>query len=203
MRALKRPARRAVVELAVRPKQCVVARRALRRREARRDVVWHRSAERLCAHPCRLVAAVAIRVRRREGVVVSRVAIGASHDFPGRLQLVRACQRPAGGAVIKDRRGPRYGVVAGGAVRCCERHSRRWVRRVIRSLPGRQVALRIPAVCRRDRQTVVVVDMAGGAAWHLAAVGYQRVRIRQREAKRGVVKLAVGPLRDRVAGRAG
>ena len=77
------------------------------------------------------------------------------------------------------------------------------MRRVIRGLPGRQVTLRISAICRPDRQTVVVVDMAGGAAWHLAAVGHQCVRICQREAKCSVVKLAVGPLCDRVAGRTG
>jgi len=37
------------------------------------------------------MAPIAIRVRNREGVVVADMAIGASYDFTGRLQLVRAC----------------------------------------------------------------------------------------------------------------
>jgi len=47
------------------------------------------------------MAAVAIRVRRRQRVVVAHVAVGAGHDFTGRGHLVRTGQRPARGAVIK------------------------------------------------------------------------------------------------------
>ena len=54
--------------------------------------------------------------------------------------------------------------------------------RIVRRLPGRQVTLRIPAICRRNRQAVVVVDVAGGAR-HDFASGRQLVRIRQRKAR--------------------
>ena len=121
VRPLQRPARRAVIELAGRPQHGVVAGRALRGRETGRDVIRYCSAERLRAQPSGLVAAVAIRVRRREGVVVPHVAVGAGHHFPGWRHLVRARQRPARGAVIECRRGPRDGVMACRAVRCRKR----------------------------------------------------------------------------------
>jgi len=38
----------------------------------------------LRAQPSGLMAAVAIRVRHREGVIVADVAIGARHDLTGR-----------------------------------------------------------------------------------------------------------------------
>jgi len=95
-----------------------VARRALRGREARRDVIRYHSTHRRRALPSDLVAAVAIRVRRREGVVVAHVAVGAGHDFTGRRHLVRARQRPARGAMVKGCGGPGDGVVASRAVRC-------------------------------------------------------------------------------------
>ena len=47
------------------------------------------------------MAAVAIRVRHRESVVVAHVAVGAGHHFTGRRHLMRTGQRPARGAVIK------------------------------------------------------------------------------------------------------
>jgi len=78
-----------------------VARRALCGREARGDVIRYYSTHRRGALPSSLVAAVAIRVRYREGVVVAHVAVGAGHDFTGRRHLVRTCQRPARGAVVK------------------------------------------------------------------------------------------------------
>ena len=148
------------------------------------------------------MAAVAIRVRRREGVVVAHVAVGAGHDFTGRRHLVRTGQRPARGAVIEDRGIPSDCVVAGRTVRRRERRAGLWVHRVICCLPRRQVASRIAAVSRRDIQAVVVADVAGSARRYLAAVGHQRVRVCQREPKRVVVELPVGPPRDGMAGRA-
>jgi len=64
-------------------------------------VIWDHSTHRRGALPSGDVAAVAIRVRRREGEVVAHVAVGAGHDFPGRRHLVRARQRPARGSVVK------------------------------------------------------------------------------------------------------
>ena len=72
----------------------------------------------------------------------------------------------------------------------------RWV---IGLLPGGQMASGIPAVRQQGRQAVIVVDVAGSAGRHLAAVGHESMRIRQREPKCGVIELAVGPLGDGVA----
>lgn len=89
--------------------------------------------------------------------------------------------------MIEYRRGPCNCVVARRAVRCCKRRSRRGVRRIIRRLPGRQVALRIPAVRRRNRQAVVVVDVASGARYDFAR-GRQLVRICQRKPRGSMVE---------------
>ena len=159
-------------------------------------------AERCGALPGRHVAAVAIRVRCRESIVVPHVAIGAGHDLSRRCHLVRTRQRPARRAVVEGRRIPTDRVVAGRTVRRRERRAGLWVHRVICCLPRRQVASRIAAVSRRDIQAVVVADVAGSARRYLAAVGHQRVRVRQREPKRVVVELPVGPPRDGMAGRA-
>ena len=123
VRTLQRPARSAVIELASRPHHRVVAGRALSGREARRDVIRYRSTERLRAQPGSLVAAVAIRLRRCEGVVVAHVAVGAGHDFSGRRHLVRTRQCPACGAVIEDGGIPGDGVMARRAVRGGKRRS--------------------------------------------------------------------------------
>ncbi len=101
-----------------------MAGRANRRGETGRDVVRDGSTERCRALPSRLVTTVAIRVRRREGVIVAQVAVGAGHHFTRRRHLVRARQRPARGAVIKGCGGPGDGVVACRAVRCRKRRSR-------------------------------------------------------------------------------
>ena len=176
--------------------------RANRRWKTCRDVIRYRPTQRRRALPSSLVAAVAVRVRRRERVVVPHVAIGAGHHFPRRRHLVRARQRPARRAVIEHRRIPSDRVVASRTVRRRERRAGLWVRRVICCLPRRQVASRIAAVGRRYIQAVVVADVAGSAGRYLAAVGHQRVSVRQREPKRVVVELPVGPLRDGMAGRA-
>ena len=84
-------------------------------------MIRHRPTHRRGALPSRLVAAETICVCRRKGVVVPHVAVGAGHHFPGWRHLVRARQRPARGAVIECRRGPRDGVMACRAVRCRKR----------------------------------------------------------------------------------
>jgi len=86
-------------------------------------VIRYHSTERRGALPSDLVAAVAIRVRCREGVVVAHVAVGAGHDFTGRRHLVRTRQRETGGAVVEGCRGPGDRVVARRAVRCRIRRS--------------------------------------------------------------------------------
>jgi len=103
--------------------------------------------------------------------------------------------------VIEGRGSPRNRVVACRAICCSEGCSGRWVDGIVGLLPGREMASGVAAIRRRDRQIVVVVNVAGNAAWHLPAIGNQRVRIRQREAKGVVIELAIRPFRDRMAGR--
>lgn len=82
MRALQREARRRMVKLSVRPKYGVVASRTHGRREARGNVVRHTSTDCRRAVPRRLVATVAIRVRRRQVVVIPYMAVRAGDYFP-------------------------------------------------------------------------------------------------------------------------
>lgn len=111
--------------------------RTERSRKARGNVVRHSATKRRRAVPSRLVAAVAVRVRRGERVVVPYMAVRASHDFARRRHLVRARQRPAGCGVIEHHVRPQRRAVAGGAIRRRKRRARRRVRRIIRLLPGR------------------------------------------------------------------
>jgi len=181
------PARAGVIKFAIRPKQGVVARRTLRSREACGDVVGYAAAKRLRALPGGDVATITISIRRRERVIVVYVAIRAGHHFSSRRELVRSRQRPACGAVIKDRGVPCNRVVAGRAIRHRERRSGRGVRRVIRGLPGCQMALGVPTIRRRNRQAVVVADVAGSARRDQPS-GRQLMRIRQREASSCVIE---------------
>ena len=133
------------------------------------------------------MAPVTIRICGGESVIVPYVAIRAGHHFSGRHKLVGARQRPPGGAVIKYRGSPGDRVVAGRAIRCRKRRSGSWVRRIIRSLPGRQVTLGISAVRRCNRKAVVVVDMTRRAS-HDFTCRRELVRIRQRKARHGMVE---------------
>ena len=187
VRTLQGPARRAVIELASRPEHRVVAGRALRGREARRDVIRYRSTERLRAQPGGLVTAVAIRVRYREGVVVAHVAVGAGHDFTGRRHLVRTRQRPARGAVVEGCGSPGDGAVARRAVGRGKRGASCGVRRVVSGLPSCQMASGVAAVGRRNRQRVVIVDVARRAGRSFPRRRHL-VRIRQRETRGRVVE---------------
>ena len=78
------------------------------------------------------------------------------------------------------------------------RSRKRWPRsRVHRScglLPSRQMTSGVPAVRRRDRQCVVVVDMAG-------ETGHIRMAIRQQESGGAVIEQPIGPDRDGMATR--
>lgn len=67
--------------------------------------------------------------------------------------------------------------------------------RIIRLLPGRQVASRVSAIVRRNRQRIIVVNVAQIA-------GDVCVPIGQCESSRVVVKHSGRPRRDRVACRA-
>ena len=67
------------------------------------------------------------------------------------------------------------------AVRCSKLCARRFVHRIICRLPGRQMAGRVAAILRPDRQVVVVVDVARCA-------GHVGMSIGQQESCSGVVK---------------
>ena len=82
------------------------------------------------------------------------------------------------------------------AVRGRECRPCRGVHWIIRLLPSREVTLRIAAVGRRNVQRVVSVDVA------LAALD-SRVLVGKGETGRTVVKLAVSPCGDRMAGGTG
>jgi len=99
-------------------------------------VVWHISAKGGRAVPRRLVAAVAIRVRRREIIVVVDVAVRAGTHLARRRHLVRTCQRPAGNRVIESRRQKRDCIVTARAVRGCERCPGCRMHGAVRSLPA-------------------------------------------------------------------
>jgi hypothetical protein len=67
---------------------------------------------------------------------------------------------------------------------------------IIGSLPGGQVAAGISAIGRRNRQSIIVVDMAQGARYAGVSVG-------QRESSGVVIEYSGGPCRNRVASGAG
>jgi hypothetical protein len=64
------------------------------------------------------------------------------------------------------------------------------MRRIIRLLPGRQMASRVPAIGRRSRQVVVVIDVAGSARHVGMPIG-------QREPRQRMVKVGGLPCVNR------
>ena len=100
--------------------------------------------------------------------------------------------------MIKGVVGPHNRIVTGGAVGRSESRARSRVRRVVCVVPVGQMAAGISAVGRRDRQGVVVVDMALTAGRNIAG-RCQMVRVGQRETRGAVIKRRVGPVRRVVA----
>ena len=72
---------------------------------------------------------------------------------------------------------------------------------IIGGLPCTQVATGVAAIRRLRGERVVPADVALGAAGHFSG-RRQLVRVGQRESRGTVIKLAVGPNRNRVARRA-
>lgn len=104
-------------------------------------------------------------------------------------------QGKPGDAVIECRPGPTGCRVASGAIRRGESRAGSGVNRSSRLLPGGQMALRVAAIGRGNRQTVVVVDVAKGASDICMAIG-------QEETGRAVVESRRRPAHRIVAGRA-
>ena len=139
--------RRTVIEFPVRPFRNRMARCAggSTARKSRRDVIRHAIADVCRTLPRSLVASHAIR--RVQRVVVIDMARRAGR---WRRRHVRPHQREAGQAVVKSCRIPTSRRMAVRAVGGRKRRTRGGVHRVIRLLPGRQMALRVSAVCRGD-----------------------------------------------------
>ena len=183
------------------PRRGVVAGGTKRSRESRGDVVGYDAAKRLRAIPLIHVAAVAIRVRAGQRVVVVDMAGSA------RRCQVRARQREAGRAVIKVCRAPAGGGVAGRAVSQRERRARCGVHRCGGLLPGSQMATRRATGRWRNLQSVIVAGVAVRARGDLSG-GRELMQILQREAG-GIVApggspvcrgVATGALRRREPG---
>ena len=120
--------------------------------------------------PFRQVAAgvPAVGRRDRQSVVVVDMTRSAGHVG------VPIGQEKPRRAVIEDRRGPGNRVVASRAVGHPKSRARRGVHRIIGLLPGGQMASGIPAIRRRGRQIVIVVEVAGGARHIRMAIGQQK-----------------------------
>jgi hypothetical protein len=98
--------------------------------------------------------------------------------------------------VIEDGRRPRNRIMATRAVAYRKCRARRRVHRIVRLLPGCQVASRISAVRGRDRQIVVVINVAG-------ETGHIRMAIRQQESGGAVIELCTQPIVEGMARIAG
>lgn len=110
----------------------------------------------------------------------------------GRRRHVRSYQGKSGHAVIEGSGVPARGGMTSGAIGCGESRSGGGVHGIVGPLPGAQMALRIAAIRRRDRQRIIIVNMAESA-------GHSRVPICQREAGGIVIEDSCGPGGDRVA----
>ena len=146
-----------------------------RRWEPGRNVVRNIAANRGGALEGSRMASVTIC--RAERVVVADVARCARR---GGRRHVRSGQRKSGRAVIERRRGPARRVVAGGAIHRRECRPGCGVYGIVGALPGGQMALRIAAVGRGDRQRVIIVDVT------LRALQI-RMALRQIESRSAVV----------------
>src|ERR1700682_6108535 len=140
----KRETRGGVVELSSSPGGNRMAGGTLRGRcwETRSHVVRYISADGGGALERSCMAAIAVRGIQR--VVVIRMAGSA------RCRKVRAHQRKSGDAVVERAPIPPCGGVAVGAIPHRKGCTRRRMHRVVRALPGSQMASRIFAVCRSN-----------------------------------------------------
>ena len=118
-------------------------------------MIRHRSANGHGAIKVLLVAPVTIR--RIQRVVVVHMAGGAGSRRRGHVCSGQGKPR---NAVIERRGSPACCRMAIGTIRWGKSRSGSRVDRCIGLLPGRQMALRVPAIGWANRQTVVVIDVA-------------------------------------------
>jgi hypothetical protein len=114
-------------------------------------------------------------------VIVADVASGTGRRYVG------AREREIGlGVVVKFCRRPRSRVVAIRALRKCKSRPGRLMRRIIRLLPGGQMASRATAGCRQGT-CVIVADVASGARRVYMSPSEREIRVRV------VIELGVRP----------
>jgi hypothetical protein len=133
-----------------------------------------------------------VAICRIERVVVVHMAQRAGSR---RRRHVCSGQSKSGDAVIERRSSPTGCRVAGRTVCRGKGRTCSGMHGIIRILPIGQMALRVSAIGRRDRQIVVVIDVAQIA-------GHVGVPVGQREPGRSVIEDSCRPCGDRVAGRA-
>lgn len=154
-----------VIECGVEPACCGVAGIA-GGGETGGKMVGDDAAESLCAVPVGLVAAVARGVCGGEGIIIVHMTVGAGCDCgTGRgRHLVRAGERPSGGAVVKLAVGPGDGVVAGGAERSGELCGNVVGYEAAKSLCAGPIgSVAAVAVSVGGGEVVIIADMAEGA----------------------------------------
>jgi hypothetical protein len=104
-------------------------------------------------------------------------------------------QRKPGDAVIERRRGPAGCRMASGTICRGKSGAGSGVHGIIGLLPSGQMALRVPAIGRGNRQIVVVIEVAQIA-------GHVGMPAGQQETGRAVVECCRRPTDRRMAGRA-
>jgi hypothetical protein len=100
----------------------------------------------------------------------------------GSRRSVCSRQRESRNTVIKGGRVPTFCGMASRTIHGRKSRAGSGMGRIIGLLPRRQMTLRVSAIRRRDRQVVIVVDVAGGAR----NVG---MPVREKESCRSVVKI--------------
>ena len=151
------------------------------------------------------------RVRRVSGLLpLRKVAPGIPAIRRGNLQIVIVVDVTGGagnvGVTVREQKTsegvievcavPAFRGMAARAVGYRKYGAGAGVDRILRLLPGGEVASGISAIRQRDLQIVVIVDVARGAR-------HSSVTVRQREARGAVIKLRTRPGIERMAGLAG
>jgi hypothetical protein len=152
--ASERPACGAVIKFPVGPDDSIVASGTERSGEGSGDVIGNETAQGLSASPIRGVTAVTIRIGAGEIVIVVGMALRACRGD------MRAGQRPTRAGVIKCGGCPRDSVMATGAIGGRELRPCCGVCRIVRLLPGGEMAARVAAIVGLNSQIVIVVDVA-------------------------------------------
>jgi len=179
VRTLQREGGRIVVEDCRRPRSRVVAACAIGKRKSRSGRLMRRIIRLLPGG--QMASRATAGCRQGTCVIVVDVASGTGRRYVG------AREREIGlSVVVKICRRPRSRVVAACAIGKRKSRPGRLMRRIIRLLPGGQMASRATAG-RRQGTCVIVIDVAGGARRVYMSPGKREIRVRV------VVELGVRP----------